>query len=101
MNDSVKVVPVAKKKSGYSSSSYARSKAINSGISGYRNFYGHGAAKYYIYPDDNWNTKKWGPKPLLGVVWADEPFYAIREAFTKQLLPVNQTFGVIATLQQL
>ena len=101
MNSVVNVTPVvvAKKKSNYSN--YARSKAINAGISGYRNFYGHGEMKFYIYPDDNWNTKKWGPKPLLGVVWGDSPFYAEREAYTKQLISVNQTFGVIAVTQQL
>jgi len=67
---------------------------------GYRNFYGSGKAKFYIYPDDNWD-KKWGKKPLLGSVYADEPFFAVREAYTKGLAPVNFTFGLIALKEKL
>jgi hypothetical protein len=68
---------------------------------GYRNFYdGRGKFKYFIYPDDNWKPK-WGKKPLLGTVYADEPFYAVREAYTKGLAPVNYTFGLIALKEKL
>jgi hypothetical protein len=63
---------------------------------GYRNFYGSGKAKFYVYPDGNWDPK-WGKKPLLGSVYADDEFYAIREAHTKGLAPVNFTFGLVAT----
>lgn len=73
----------------------------NSVTPGYRNFYGNGKAKYFIYPDDSWNVKKWGKKPLLGAVYADEPFYAVREAYTKGLVPVNFTFGLIALKEKL
>lgn len=62
----------------------------------HKNFYGPGKFKYFIYPDGNWDTKKWGPAPLLGTVYADEEFYAIREAYGKGLVPVNFTFGIIA-----
>lgn len=67
---------------------------------GYRNFYGTGDAKFYVYPDDNWK-KEWGRKPLLGSVYADTPFHAIREAHTKGLAPVNFTFGLIALKEKL
>jgi len=63
---------------------------------GYRNFYGIGKFTYFIYPDDGWDVKKWGPKPFLGTVYADEPFYAVREAYTKGLTSPNSTFGLIA-----
>jgi len=77
-------------------------KTINtSGIPGYRNFYGHGSTKFFIYPDSGWNEKKWGRKPFLGIVWADEEFYAVREAYSKGLIPVNQTFGIVALMKQL
>jgi hypothetical protein len=56
-----------------------------------RSFYGHGKNRYAIYPD-YWK-KQWGPKPLLGHVWADDEFYAVREAYAKGLLTVNFTFG--------
>lgn len=75
--------------------------ANTNGFNGYRNFYGPGKFRYYIYPDDNWDTKKWGSKPLLGTVYADEPFYAVREAFSKGLVPVNYTFGLIALKNKL
>lgn len=55
-----------------------------------RGFYGHGKNKYAIYPD-YWK-KEWGQKPLLGYVWADDEFYAVREAYSKGLLTVNFTF---------
>jgi hypothetical protein len=67
---------------------------------GYRNFYGSGKFKYFIYPDDNWNPK-WGKKPLLGTVYADEPFFAVRESYSKGLVPMNYTFGLIALKEKL
>jgi hypothetical protein len=57
----------------------------------YYGFYGMGRFKYAIYPD-YWK-ESWGPKPLLGHVWADDEFYAVRDAYTKKLLPMNYTFG--------
>jgi hypothetical protein len=66
----------------------------------YHNFYGSGKRKYYIYPNDNWKAS-WGKKPLLGSIYADEPFYAVREAYTKGLVPVNVTFGLIALTEKL
>jgi len=57
----------------------------------HRNFYGQGKFKFAIYPD-YWKDT-WGQKPLLGYVWADDEFYAEREAFSKNLLTVNYTFG--------
>ncbi len=46
---------------------------------------------YKIYPD-YWKDS-WGPIPLLGVVTADDEFYAIRAAYDRKLLPMNYTFG--------
>lgn len=66
----------------------------------YRNFFGPGQFKFDVFPDDNWNVKKWGPKPWLGEVWADDEFYAVREAYTKNLAPVNFTFGLVAVKQR-
>ncbi len=68
---------------------------------GYRNFYGSGKYKFFIYPDDSWDVKKWGKKPFLGMVYADEPFFAVREAYTKGLVPVNYTFGLIALREKI
>jgi len=65
------------------------------------NFYGRGSTLFFIYPDDNWRDRKWGPRPLLGMVWADDEFYATREAYTKGLLQVNATFGAIAVTEKL
>jgi hypothetical protein len=45
---------------------------------------------YKIYPD-NWN-EKWGVPPLLGVVTADDEFYAVRAAYDRGLLSVNFSF---------
>lgn len=67
---------------------------------GYRNFYGSGKFKFFIYPDGNWD-KEWGKKPLLGTIYADEPFYAVREAYSKGLAPMNFTFGLIALKEKL
>lgn len=69
-------------------------------VQGYRNFYGHGEHKFYVYPDSGWDEKKWGPKPCLGIIWADGEFYAVREAYSKGLAPVNQTFGLVASMNQ-
>ena len=67
---------------------------------GYRNFYGSGKQKFYIYPGKGWDTKKWGRKPFLGTVYADEEFYAIREAYSKGLVPVNSTFELEAVSEK-
>lgn len=55
-----------------------------------RSFYGPGKFKWAIYPD-YWKDK-WGPKPVLGTVYADDEFIAEREAYNKGLLTVNFTF---------
>jgi len=56
----------------------------------YRNVYGSGKFKWAIYPD-YWK-QSWGNKPMLGIIYADDEFYAEREAYSKGLLPVNATF---------
>lgn len=60
----------------------------------FRSFYGPGKFVFAIYPD-YWK-ESWGQKPLLGHVTADDEFYAEREAYSKNLLTVNYTFGVKA-----
>jgi hypothetical protein len=55
----------------------------------YRNVYGSGKYKWAIYPD-YWKAS-WGPKPMLGIIYADDEFYAEREAYSKGLLTVNYT----------
>jgi hypothetical protein len=55
-----------------------------------RSFYGPGKFKWAIYPD--WWPKRWGQKPLLGYVYADDEFYAEREAYNRGILTVNVTF---------
>ena len=67
----------------------------NSTYVGYRNFYGSGKQKFFIYPGKGWD-KKWGRKPFLGTVYADDEFYAIREAFSKGLAIPNSTFELEA-----
>lgn len=57
---------------------------------GNRSFYGPGKFRFAIYPD-YWK-ESWGKKPLLGFVWADDEFYAEREAYNRGLLTVNFTF---------
>lgn len=52
--------------------------------------YGRGEYKWEIYPDF-WK-KSWGIKPKLGVVYANDEFYAKRIAYDRGLLPVNWTF---------
>lgn len=56
-----------------------------------RSFYGPGKFKWVIYPD-YWK-ESWGKRPVLGTVWADDEFYAVREAYNRGLLTVNFTFG--------
>jgi hypothetical protein len=47
-----------------------------------------------IYPDEGWDIKKWGPKPLLGYVRADDEFYAYYSGVNKGIInPFNVTFG--------
>lgn len=53
-----------------------------------------------IYPDDNWNVKKWGPKPLLGYVRADDEYWAIYAAYNKGIALPNCTFGYVAKKAQ-
>lgn len=55
-----------------------------------RSFYGTGKFKFAIYPD-YWK-ESWGKRPMLGTVWADDEFYAVREAYNRGLLTVNFTF---------
>lgn len=55
-----------------------------------RSFYGPGKYKWAIYPD-YW-PKRWGQKPMIGYVFADDEFYAKREAYNRGLLTVNATF---------
>lgn len=55
-----------------------------------RSFYGPGKYKWAIYPD-YWK-ESWGKRPMLGTVWADDEFYAEREAYNRGLLTVNYTF---------
>jgi hypothetical protein len=57
---------------------------------GSRSFYGPGKYRFAIYPD-YWK-EAWGKKPLLGFVWADDEFYAEREAYNRGLLTMNYTF---------
>lgn len=49
-----------------------------------------GKYRWAVYPD-YWK-EKWGKRPLLGYVFADDEFYAVREAYNKGLLTVNFTF---------
>lgn len=51
---------------------------------------------FLIYPDSRWNTEKWGPPPLLGKVYAEDAFTAIRKAYDAKLIRVNFTFDVKA-----
>ena len=54
------------------------------------------AEKFAIYPDNGWDTKKWGPKPLLGFVKADDEFWAKYAAYDKRIARPNATFGYVA-----
>lgn len=50
-----------------------------------------------IYPDEGWNTKKWGPAPMLGYVRADDEYWAVYAAYNKGLIIPNSTFGIVVT----
>ena len=50
----------------------------------------YGKYRWAVYPD-YWKDS-WGRKPLLGYVFADDEFYAVREAYNRGLLTVNFTF---------
>lgn len=54
-------------------------------------FYGIGKYRWKVFPD-YWK-KDWGPRPFLGLVYADDEFYAVREAYNRGLLTMNYTFG--------
>ena len=57
-----------------------------------RSVYGTGKFKWAVYPDF-WK-KAWGPKPLLGYVYADDEFYAKRESYNRGLIHgTNFTIG--------
>lgn len=47
--------------------------------------------KWEVYPD-YWK-ESWGVKPLLGVVEAEDQPSAVGLAYSKKLLPTNDTFG--------
>lgn len=96
-----RVVVLKSRQPGKSTGNWSNRSANFAGIPGYRNFYGHGSTKFYVYPDAGWNEKKWGRKPFLGVVWADDEFYAVREAHSKGLVPLNSTFGLLVSTKQL
>lgn len=51
----------------------------------YREFFGPGTEKYGIYPGV-W-SKKYGPAPLLGIVYADDEFLAERLAYDRGFNP--------------
>lgn len=53
-------------------------------------FYGPGKFRWAVYPDF-W-PERWGRKPLLGFVFADDDFHATREAYNRGLLIQNRTF---------
>lgn len=59
----------------------------------YRSFFGRGENKYGIYPP-NW-AKRWGPAPLLGIVFADNEFLAEKLAFDKGISPCDTQAPVI------
>ena len=47
-----------------------------------------------VYPDDGWDEKLWGPKPLLGYVRADDEYWAMYAAYNKGIANAfNVTFG--------
>lgn len=54
---------------------------------GPRSFYGSGKSKWAIYPAF-WK-KSWGDIPLIGYVYADDEFYAEREARARNYVPLN------------
>ena len=49
-----------------------------------------------VYPDSRWDETKWGEKPLLGYVRADNEFWALYSAYNKGIAnPFNATFGYV------
>jgi hypothetical protein len=50
-----------------------------------------------ITPDSGWDTKKWGPAPLLGYVRADNEYWAIYAAYNKGIARPNCSFGYVAS----
>ena len=48
-----------------------------------KSFYGSGKFKWAIYPE-HWR-KAWGKAPVLGTVWANDAFHAVREAYNRGL----------------
>lgn len=58
----------------------------------YRDFFGRGENKYAIYPS-YWKDT-WGKAPLLGIVFADDPYLAEKRAYDRGILPspCNCTF---------
>lgn len=79
-------------KSKYTAIRNPNSNVIQGPIPG-RVYRGYG--KFLIYPDSGWK-KEWGQKPLLGIVFANDEFYAVREAYTEGIVPLNFTFGLMA-----
>lgn len=49
-----------------------------------------------IYPDDSWDSKKWGPKPFLGYARGDSEYWAVYAAYNKGIARPNSTFGYVA-----
>lgn len=62
----------------------------------FHEFFGYGKFKYKIFPGAGWDRKKWGDAPYLGTVYANDEFYAIRMAYSKNLAPLNYTFDLKA-----
>lgn len=50
-----------------------------------------------IRPGDGWDTKKWGPAPLLGYIRADDEYWAKYAAYNKGIAQPNATFEIVAT----
>jgi hypothetical protein len=59
--------------------------ATNNQMCGFRNV-------YEVKPGYGWNTKKWGPAPLLGYVRADSEYWALYAAYNKGIAQPNVTF---------
>ena len=45
-----------------------------------------------VHPGKGWDTKKWGPAPLLGYVRADNEHWALYAAYNKGIARPNVTF---------
>lgn len=48
-----------------------------------------------VYPDSGWDERKWGPKPLLGYVRADNEYWAKYAAYNKGIARPNSTFDLM------